>query len=308
MKRTQWILPLLFLSTAFYAKNRLEFKSASLPAVALDLTSLETHWHHKKLKNLSFGFEDTLSGILWIELLQHASLKPISQGQRSWESSQLLAITELDPQFEPAYFWGASLLSVFRQDRDGARKLLTSWVERRPQNWRAHQLLGMHLFLEFRDSKGAAEQILTAAGLPGAPEWLRALGIRLLSETGAWNHALELAVNLWPTTRNPEARVRLTERIRALRFHLQKMGWQEALRDFRRHQQREPNQFSELIPFFPRGNRQLATEPSEITDELGELLREDFPFDYSQQKREIQALPPDREKSFQLNAHFPGSL
>src|SRR5690606_34161437 len=139
----------------------------------------------------------------------------------------------LDPKFEKAYWFGAAFVSIFRRDEIGAKELLTNWVRQRPTFWRSHYNLGFHLFHEMHLYDPAAFHILRAASLPGAPSWLTALGVRLLTASAGTFSALQAAVGLYDSVNGTEGRYRLRMRVRSLAYALQKARWKEALERYK---------------------------------------------------------------------------
>lgn len=254
----------------------------------------ESQYLAHSLRRYSLGFDNLAADLLWVELLQKASIEPLNQGHVSWEFAQLDAVTALDPKFERAYSFGAAFLSVFRQDRLGAKLILEKWVRRRPTYWRSEYTLGYHLFYEMNDYAAAAPHVLRAAALPGAPAWLTSLGIRLLSETGAMAQALKLAVELFPSLKEGIAKERLTLRIRSLRFHLERKAWEGALAAFRQTSGREPAGLEELAPLARNQVRDIAAlVPTEdVPAEVATVLAERFHFRYDPVTRSIIARDP----------------
>lgn len=253
------------------------------------LEPLRAGLHGQSLKHYHMGFPNLLADLIWIDLLQRASHEKLGQQRVSWEYAQLDAISTLDPNFERTYTFGVAYLSVFREDKLGAKLFLEKWVKKRPTYWHAHYALGHQLFRELGDFQGAAHHILKAASLEGAPAWLSALGIRLLSETGAQVNALEMAIGLYSEMKHPEARERLMARIRSLNFEMQKTAWTKALAVFKRAQQKKPQRIEEIARYLAPYRRSLAAHP--LTEEedrkLLPALREVFPFRYDPGKDEV---------------------
>lgn len=249
----------------------------------------------QSLKRFSFGFENALADWMWIRLAYSAEHTPISSNQLSWEYAQAETITTLDPKFQWAYHFGSIYLSVFRQDKLGAKYLLQKWVKQEPTNWRAHYFLGFHLYSELNEYEGAAQEILLAARLPGAPSYLPALGIRLLSQTGALFHSLKMAVEfLIYAGTDIERKDRLIRRIRSLRFALQQAIWNESLELYRQQKSKEPDSISVLEEFAKPKLKQLARISDErvLSQDIQEILGEAFSFQYdTPSKRVISSVP-----------------
>ncbi len=297
-KKAALILALVLCACPLLLKHRLEQRLAERivrrPPIPITQSAYQSH----SLKRYSLGFDNLIADLIWIQLLQKASHEALSSGSVSWEYAQLEALTTLDPGFERAYSFGAAFLSVFRQDKFGAKLLLEKWVKRRPDYWKSHYTLGYHLFLEMANSKDAAPQILTAASLPGAPTWLSSLGIRLLSESGALAQALKVSLELYQSLRDDEAKWRMRMRVRSLRFNLQRAAWERALAEYRGQHDGEPPGSGVLHETAVREERELASivATEETPDELRPLLAETFSFRYDADSHSIKAVLPPGEK------------
>lgn len=240
------------------------------------------------LKRYNGGFSNFMAGLMWVQLLQQSSVQPIQEENVSWEFTHLDGITELDPQFDTAYAFGATFLSVIKQDQTGAGLILEKWVKRRPYHWRPNYLLGFYYFDELKDAARGAQYMLRAARMNGAPPWISALGVRILSETGALAQALRQSLELYPGIKDSEGQFRLRRRMRALNFALQRKAWNSALATYREKRGGAPHSLGDLRPYLQSEIRGIASLfQNEIPEEVGDILKETFPFVYDPQRQEI---------------------
>ena len=250
-------------------------------------------------KPAALGFDNFTAAMVWIRLIQIATTEMVLSGKVSWEYTQLRQITLLDPRFEPPYEFGASLLSVFRQDRLGAKFLLERWVTRRPRFWRSHYKLGFHLYSELNDYEPAAKEILIAAGLEGSPRWLASLGIRLLSESGRLAYSLAQAIELYPGVTSAVGKERLLLRVQSIRYALEKADWEKRVQAFEAKQKRPPQSLTEVARAFPPEHRSLASplgDGQRLPEELARVLAEPLEFRYDFAEKKIQLTDPKKEK------------
>lgn len=273
-------------------KGRVE-RRLERPEAAVVLKRQRAELHAQSLRRLQTGFGTSLAGLLWIRFLQAHSHEPIPDGELSWEFVQLDTVTSLDPRFDRAYDYGSILLSILRQDKLGARLILERWVKRRPNRWRPRYLLGFHLFSELGLYAEASEQILRAAELPGAPFWLSALGVRLLSEAGALRQALQLTVELYASTNDPRKHDRLMRRVRSLNYAIQKSEWEQAAARFLRRAGRAPASLSDLERVARR--EPSALEPSAVPEPVARALEERFPFRWDSARKTVMPMRDPRE-------------
>lgn len=259
------------------------------PADKINLQVTEASFYGHSLKHYSLGFNNLIADLLWIDLMQRAAYEKVSSDKVSWEYAQLDALTTLDPHFLKAYSFGAVFLSVFRQDRLGAKLILEKWVEQQPNYWHNQYILGYHLFYEMNDYAAAYPHILKAASLPGAPPWLSSLGVRILSETGALLSSLKLSLDLFATLEDPEVKKRLIVQIRSIRYAIQKASLEKALVLYRNQYHHEPTNLAALQPLESGDSRELASiaGEGELNEEMQSILSERFPFQYEPESRSI---------------------
>jgi len=283
---------LLLCCVCLATKLKLDLRLASVGRTVAPLRPLQATYHGHSLKRYSLGFDNFIAGLIWIGLLQHADYCKLTEGNVSWEYAQLDAVTTLDPNFDQAYPFSAIFLSVFRQDKLGAKLMLEKWVKRAPNFWRANYMLGYHLYYEMNDYAAASKYILRAASMNRAPNWLSSLGVRLLSQTGALMQSLNLAIELYGEMSHPEGKVRLLRRIRALNYHTQRSAWERALDEYRRTTGHPPPSSVALHPFVLGEVRSLASmvNREEAPHEVQTALGEKFGFHYDATTQSIAAL------------------
>ncbi|MBY0371485.1 hypothetical protein K2X33_12410 [bacterium] len=237
--------------------------------------TLETaHFHRRSLQRFSLGFENLVADLLWVHLLQSASHEKLRSGTVSWEYAILDSILGLDPRFHAAYPFGASFVSVFRHDNTGARALLEQWTVAAPLNWKSHYNYGFFLFHDEKEYDLGAAKILQAAALPGGPEWLNSLGVRLLSESGATFTSLQTALSLYSGLTDDEAKYRLRRTIQSLNYRLQKSAWAEL-------QQKQSGTARELAQ---------AAQNLEAPEDLRPLLAQSFTFRWNASKKQAEGV------------------
>jgi hypothetical protein len=267
------------------------------------LKEVDAAYHGQSLKTYSLGYDNAIAAAIWAQLLQKARFTPVPAGEVSWEAAQLDAITELDPKFERAYEYGAIFVSNFRRDKTGGRTLLEKWVRRRPNYWRANYMLGLHFFLQMNDSTSAGKYILEASRMNHSPEWLSSLGIRLISQTGAFIQSLKIAVEALPEMRNLESKYRMEMRIRSLNYNLQKQALTDALDHYRKEYKKAPKTLAVLEHQLKERRRELAStfSDTELSPEVQELLSEKFEFKLDTKRMRIVAA--DRAQEKELGQH-----
>lgn len=144
------------------------------------------------------GLEDVAADIYWLRTVQYYG------GQRAFSATKRFELlhpliditTTLDPRFELAYRYGAIFLSEAwpvgaGQPRQGI-EILENGIRRNPQWWRLRwDLASLHFFF-LKDARKAAELLVEASKLKGAPYWLESLAGSILIESDR-----EVAREIW---------------------------------------------------------------------------------------------------------------
>jgi len=283
----QWIIPLALGIALLGAKLGVEKKIAAFTRVD-PLVTLETaQFYARSLRKFSMGLDNFLSNLTWVQLLQGADHTELKDPGVSWEFAKINAINTLDPRFDKAYSFGAAFVSIFRRDEEGAGAILQKWVQMRPNYWFSHYNLGFHLFYDMKDAENGSKHILTASQLPGAPAYLSALGIRILSAAGGYFASLQTAVRLYDSISDDEGKHRLRMRIRSLNYHLQKTAWNDVLEKYRKSHSREPASLDQLPSAQSTVNYSKLIEGSEAAEELRQVLTEKFEFRYDAKEKKV---------------------
>ena len=96
--------------------------------------------------------------------------------------------TTLDPRLEIAYRYGASFLAepfpIGAGKPEEAVALLERGVANLPRSWLLRQNLGFYTYFFLHDARRAADALLAARDLPGAPAWLETMAADFLGKGG----------------------------------------------------------------------------------------------------------------------------
>jgi hypothetical protein len=302
---------LLFVSFCLIAKLYFQQKEWIKIPVNQDLKPVLASYQSNSVEKYALGFNSLIGASIWVQLLQKSDHRPVPDEKVSWEFSQLDTLTTVDPNNNRAYDFGSIFISVLRRDKLGGKLLLEKWTKKRPDFWRPWYLLGSHYSLELHDYALAAPLIIKASKMANAPSWLSSLGIRLLSESGQYFQALKTSLELFPIIRDPEGRTRLSHRIRALNYSIQKKYWQNALDTYLSESKHFPSTIADLEPQFNHQKRELSslTDSDHEKDEtLVRLMNESFQFNLSPNKKEVVSSMPSETKNLEsIGIYIPPS-
>lgn len=150
--------------------------------------SASFRWHPLLFRILAFGQEATAVDILLLRFLTDDVITKIKDGEETEVFRVLNLATDIDPAFHSLYTSGASFLSIVRDDRHGALKLLlkgenfletkldtypetfkaTHW----PLRWRINFTLGFLYLFDFDDFPKAIESYEKMGRYPDLAEGL----------------------------------------------------------------------------------------------------------------------------------------
>lgn len=163
-------------------------------------------------RRLSLAFNGLASDWYWMRSLQYVGGKIVNyedthEGRVDFGNiaslnlellPQLLQVsTALDPQFMAPYEYGAMILPEL--DSEHAIVLLNYGIKQNPTAWRLYHHLG-YIYWQRKDYLKASDVYAVGATLPGAPDWMAAMGARMKGEGGSRESAREMYRHLSETT------------------------------------------------------------------------------------------------------------
>jgi hypothetical protein len=140
---------------------------------------------------IALGYDTVAADLYWIRAIQHYGGTKLSTGVKTYDQLYPLLdlATSLDPRFDIAYRFGAIFLSERPPDGPGrpdlAVALLRKGLQAQPERWQFAQDIGFVYYWWVHDYKQAAEWFMRAAGIPGAPTWLKPMAAVTLAQGGS---------------------------------------------------------------------------------------------------------------------------
>jgi len=157
-------------------------------------------------RRLALSFDDLAADIYWIRAVVHyGSERRSSAATRRYALLYPLLdmTTTLDPSFDVAARMGAIFLSEGYPGGPGrpdqAIALLEKGQRHDPTRWQYAHDIGFVHYWWLKDYRAAARHFERAAGMPGAPNWLRSLAGTTLLEGGDRAGARTLWMELYTT-------------------------------------------------------------------------------------------------------------
>lgn len=209
--------------------------------------------------------------LLWIRAMSYA-------GDARFDNNHVMLprfihlVLELDPSFEPAYMFGALLLSTERANVPAAIEVLQAAGKRFPGQWRYPLLEGANAFFELGDAHAAHEAWMRASSIPGAPNYLATLAAKALASRGQCVGALETMHSLMEHAQGNTLSM-LVAKERVLRWECTMQRLEAAAKAFTTRMGKPPTRLEDLIqsgdldaiPADPLGGRYLIDPPGRVT-------------------------------------------
>ncbi len=163
------------------------------------------------LREASLGHVQLAADLAWLTAIQYYGQH--RRGDRRYPLAPHLfaTITDADPRFENAYFFG-SLVLADGGFADQAERLLRRGAERNPHSWRLRFELGFFQYVIKKSHAEAAATFLAVSRIPGAPEYARRFAAAAHERAGDAATARQLWSLIARESRNDEIRRMARER------------------------------------------------------------------------------------------------
>jgi tetratricopeptide (TPR) repeat protein len=104
------------------------------------------------IKFFSFGNKRMISDIIWIQTLLESDMeKYTNRDLGNWLYLRFLTISELDPQFYENYQYGGMLLSIMKDDLEGAADIYEKGLKIFPGDYKLNYQAGFNYYYEMGD-------------------------------------------------------------------------------------------------------------------------------------------------------------
>jgi hypothetical protein len=167
----------------------------------------------KFLKPFTLGFNHLAADYFWIKTISYFGDHLISDRTYPWLYHLLDLVTTLDPDFIWPYYFGGIVLSLEAKQVEQSNLILKKAMAHHPDVWKFPFYIGFNYWFYYDNPQKAASYIERAAGLPGAPNYLKTFPARLYSEAGANDAAVRFLLEMLKTTQEPRLRAKIEKRI-----------------------------------------------------------------------------------------------
>ncbi len=219
----------------------------------------------KYLKLASLGYRELVADLLWLQAIQVMGEKTVSEENGRWLYSALDVITTLDQQFVRAYEAGSLALTTLVVLPEESNQLLKKGIQHNPLEWKLPFLLGINYYYELADDAAAAEQLLLASRIPGAPAMLGTLAANLFVSARSPQQAADILAAMYQNTTDDQAKRLLEVRLRLVVTERDLQLLEQAIHQYRSLNGHLPASLDDLVrqnllktlPIEPSGGRYL---------------------------------------------------
>ncbi len=184
------------------------------------------------LRLLSLGHREWAADLIWSAALLYFGESIATHSQQRFLQRYADTLEAVDPNFRPAYIWGATVSiynarTIRRQSVLDANRHLERGLRRFPDDGEMTYQLGFNYYFELPrladgpDERSAfrrrgAEYLRRAAALGYGPPWMALAAAEALRETGLVEQALEQLREMLLRTEQPAVRARIVAQIAEL--------------------------------------------------------------------------------------------
>ena len=212
----------------------------------------------RSARRMSLAFNGLVADWYWMRSLQYVGGKVVryeDEHNRQFDLNSLSTLdlrllpslldvtTTLDPQFIPAYQYGAVILPEI--NAEVAITLLNKGIAANPTSWRLRQHLG-YIYWQRNDYARASEVYEAGAKLPGAPAWVAAMAARMKSEGGSPDAAREMYQRLHESSGDPSVKQMVEHQLARLDWLDDRDKIQKRLAEYRKRNGRCPAVWQDL--------------------------------------------------------------
>lgn len=166
------------------------------------------------LKPFTLGFNQLIADYFWIKTISYFGDHLMSDREYPWLYHMLDLVTTLDPNFIWPYYFGGIVLSVEAKQVEESNLILKKGMAHHPGVWKFPFYIGFNYWFHYNNPREAASYIEKAAGLPGAPDYLKTFPARLYSEAGKNAAAVRFLMEMLKNTQEPRLRAKIEKRIK----------------------------------------------------------------------------------------------
>jgi tetratricopeptide (TPR) repeat protein len=235
-----------------------------------------------KLKDYSLGFNGLIADWYWMQSLQYIGGKVLKGGDNI-SIDDLNALnprllypmldnaTTLDPQFIPAYTYGALVLPAI--DKEKAIAIAKKGIENNPKEWRLYQYLG-YIYWKLGRYDEASDAYQKGSEIEGAPIFMRMMTATMKTKGGSRDTAREMYRQMYDGAEDDQTKKSAEFRLKEIQSLDERDAIGAALQNFKERTGRCAARWSEILPLLrqvhlPAGEDFVIDKENDLVDPSG---------------------------------------
>lgn len=152
----------------------------------------------KFIEQTSLGYREVAADWVWFQAVQYFGGYAKNQHDLAYFNGLIDIVTDLDPQFDFAYIFGAVVMSQDMGDLERGVEILKKGMHHNPTDWKYPFEIGFLYYVGPRETERAARYFELAAKLPGGGDQARRFAAFVHSKAG---HE-ETSIRMWEELAN----------------------------------------------------------------------------------------------------------
>ncbi len=174
------------------------------------------------LRGIALGRNTFMADLMWLRALSYFAVHFQGDKDYRWLDPLIATVLELDPEYRKVYHWAAVVVMYGRginnQSVLASNRLVEAALDRFPDDWELHFLLGCNLTFELQSddpeqasewARRGAEHIRIASTMEGAPSWLPLTAAGIHSKLGQQELAIRHLEEVYLRTESEELKEEL---------------------------------------------------------------------------------------------------
>ena len=200
----------------------------------------------KYLGVISLGFDQLVSDLIWLKVVQHLGNANESREGLLWAYRAVQAATDIDPHFVWAYQITGTIFTVWAGMPQESIEILKKGMKHNPNHWQLPHLIGYNYFFQLCDPKNSAHYLQIAARIPGSPSYLPKLAAKMSVEAGELHSALMFLESVKREVKDPLLQQSLDDRFKEILIEKDILFLQEGVKRYRSHYGKIPARLVDL--------------------------------------------------------------
>jgi hypothetical protein len=219
---TQFLVCLIFAGVTAFSLRRLSEAKISAPELPGQIEEVLYLPSGVGLRFLSFGYQNTLSQLLWFNTISYFGKHYRQDQNYRWLGHMCSLVTALNPLAKHTYLFCSAMLAWEANEVELSNSLLTQSMRYHPDDWYLYYLRGFNYTYFLKDQRRGHEDFVAASKLPNANLLVVRLAAKTLSQLESPETAIEFLMDAIERTSDPSAKHAL--RVRLERLKHESMG------------------------------------------------------------------------------------